>query len=88
MSWRMDETYIKVRGQWKYLYRTVDHDGHPGWHRDDAHDQERTARQAQSPSFVRSTPVLLAGLLIVGTLRGSLNLSRYCDRTLCRHRAE
>jgi len=27
MSWRMDETYIKVRGQWKYLYRAVDHDG-------------------------------------------------------------
>ncbi|MFV8907192.1 IS6 family transposase, partial [Serratia fonticola] len=22
--WRMDETYIKVRGQWKYLYRTID----------------------------------------------------------------
>jgi transposase-like protein len=21
-SWRMDETYIKVKGQWKYLYRT------------------------------------------------------------------
>src|ERR1700692_3877535 len=20
-SWRMDETYIKVKGQWKYLYR-------------------------------------------------------------------
>ncbi|PRX84435.1 DDE-type integrase/transposase/recombinase, partial [Paraburkholderia sp. BL25I1N1] len=20
-SWRMDETYVKVRGQWKYLYR-------------------------------------------------------------------
>jgi transposase-like protein len=20
-SWRMDETYIKVRGQWVYLYR-------------------------------------------------------------------
>jgi transposase-like protein len=26
-SWRMDETYIKVHGQWKYLYRTVDHEG-------------------------------------------------------------
>ena len=23
-SWRMDETYIKVGGQWKYLYRAVD----------------------------------------------------------------
>ncbi len=26
-SWRMDETYIKVAGQWKYLYRAVDKDG-------------------------------------------------------------
>src|ERR671918_676608 len=23
-SWRMDETYSKVKGQWYYLYRTVD----------------------------------------------------------------
>lgn len=22
--WRMDETYIKVKGQWKYLFRVVD----------------------------------------------------------------
>lgn len=22
--WRMDETYIKVKGQWKYMYRAVD----------------------------------------------------------------
>jgi transposase-like protein len=27
VSWRMDETYIKVAGQWKYLYRAVDRDG-------------------------------------------------------------
>jgi transposase-like protein len=26
-SWRMDETYIKVHGQWKYLYRAVARDG-------------------------------------------------------------
>jgi transposase-like protein len=26
-SWRMDETYIKVGSQWKYLYRTVDRCG-------------------------------------------------------------
>jgi putative transposase len=24
ISWRMDETYIKVKGQWRYLYRAVD----------------------------------------------------------------
>ena len=26
-SWRMDETYIRVRGEWKYLYRAVDKAG-------------------------------------------------------------
>ena len=26
-SWRMDETYIKVGGEWKYLYRAVDKEG-------------------------------------------------------------
>jgi transposase-like protein len=26
-SWRVDETYIRVRGQWKYLYRAVDKHG-------------------------------------------------------------
>jgi transposase-like protein len=23
-SWKVDETYIKVKGKWKYFYRTVD----------------------------------------------------------------
>ena len=26
-SWRVDETYVKVKGQWKYLYRAVDKEG-------------------------------------------------------------
>ncbi|MBM4254537.1 MAG: IS6 family transposase [Deltaproteobacteria bacterium] len=27
-SWRMDETYVRIKGQWKYLYRAVDKEGH------------------------------------------------------------
>ena len=27
ISWRMDETCIKVKGQWVYLYRAVDKEG-------------------------------------------------------------
>ena len=26
-SWRMDETYIKVKGDWKYIYRAADKQG-------------------------------------------------------------
>lgn len=26
-SWRLDETYVKVRGQWAYLYRALDKHG-------------------------------------------------------------
>lgn len=26
-SWRMDETYIKVKGEWMFLYRAVDREG-------------------------------------------------------------
>ena len=27
-SWRVDETYVKVKGKWAYLYRTIDNRGH------------------------------------------------------------
>jgi putative transposase len=40
-SWRIDETFVKVCSQWKYLYRAVDRNGHTvhfllGAHRDEA----------------------------------------------------
>src|SRR6202142_4145482 len=32
-SWRVDETYVRVKGRWMYLYRAVDSRGHgPGRH--------------------------------------------------------
>ena len=26
-SWRLDETYVRIKGEWKYLYRAVDKTG-------------------------------------------------------------
>jgi putative transposase len=28
LSWHLDETYIKVKGEWRYLYQSIDKDGH------------------------------------------------------------
>jgi len=44
VSWRMDETYIKVKGQWYYLYRAVDKRAlQDRWRNDQARDRsERT----------------------------------------------
>jgi transposase-like protein len=44
-SWRMDETYVKVRGQWKYLYRAVDKDGNAVDFRLRAHRDKAAARR-------------------------------------------
>ena len=27
-KWRIDETYIKIKGKWSYLYRAIDAEGH------------------------------------------------------------
>jgi len=27
-AWHLDETYIKVKGEWRYLYRAIDSNGH------------------------------------------------------------
>src|SRR5918992_1385234 len=42
-SWRMDETYIRVKGQWCYLYRAVDKSGQTIDFLLTAHRDERAA---------------------------------------------
>src|SRR5699024_12734863 len=27
-KWRIDETYIKIKGKWSYVYRAIDTEGH------------------------------------------------------------
>lgn len=44
-SWRMDETYIKVNGQWKYLYRAVDRAGQSVDFLLTAHRDKKAARR-------------------------------------------
>jgi putative transposase len=44
-SWRMDETYIKARGRWRYLYRAVDRDGETVDFLLTAHRDEAAARR-------------------------------------------
>ena len=43
--WRMDETYIKVKGQWKYLYRAVDKEGQTIDFLLTAHRDQKAARR-------------------------------------------
>jgi transposase, IS6 family len=49
-SYRVDETYIKVKGEWKYLYRAVDSEGNTIDFllraKRDAHAAERFFRKA------------------------------------------
>ncbi len=44
-SWRMDETYIRVKGQWCYLYRAVDKSGQTIDFLLTAHRDERAAQR-------------------------------------------
>jgi putative transposase len=44
-NWRMDETYIRVKGEWRYLYRAVDKDGNTTDFPLRAHTDKTTARR-------------------------------------------
>jgi transposase-like protein len=55
-SWRMDETYIKVRGHWKYLYRAVDRGGDTVDFLLTARRDEAAARRFLAQSFSMANP--------------------------------
>ncbi|MDH6147492.1 transposase-like protein [Paraburkholderia sp. WSM4179] len=44
-SWRVDETYVKVKGNWKYLYRAVDKAGNTADFLLRAHRDKAAARR-------------------------------------------
>lgn len=61
-SWRVDETYIEVKGEWKYLYRAVDSQGNTLDFilsaKPDARAAERFVRKAVNASPNQEPPVI------------------------------
>jgi transposase-like protein len=53
-SWRMDETYIRVKGEWRYLYRAVDKDGNTIDFLLRAHRDKAAARRYFEKSIARN----------------------------------
>jgi len=73
----VDETYVKVAGEWKYLYRAVDRLGHTD--RDHAHDQEGAAPLPPRCRRVRRRPLLQLDNPL-SDARLPTSRPAYCDR--------
>src|SRR5699024_5587004 len=52
-KWRIDETYIKIKGKWSYLYRAIDAEGHTL----DIWSEKRSVKPEPMPPFISSTPL-------------------------------
>lgn len=56
-SWRVDETYIKVKGNWTYLYRAVDSSGYTIdfmlSKKRDKKQQENSLKKLSNPYIIR-----------------------------------
>jgi hypothetical protein len=59
-SWRVDETYLKVRGRWVYLYRAVGQDrqyrGFPSWSEAECSGGQGVLLQGLSHARARPLP--------------------------------
>ncbi|MFT4510237.1 IS6 family transposase [Caballeronia sp. 15711] len=53
-SWRMDETYIGVKGEWRYLYLAVDRDGNTIYFLLSAHRDKEAARRYFDKSIAQN----------------------------------
>ena len=65
-SWRLDETYVKVRGEWCYLYRAVDRNGQTldfmlSEHRDEAAALRFLAQAISSNGLPRACAIDKSG---------------------------
>jgi transposase-like protein len=75
-SWRCDETYMKVKGRWTYLYRAVDKQG---WN-EEGHDTPRVITlDAYAASHQASTELKSAGII---SHRVGIRSSKYLNNVV------
>jgi transposase-like protein len=91
-SWRVDETYIRVKGKWAYLYRAVDSRGASidfllSAHRDAAAAKRFFQRALQTPSHPRPRVINVDGNpsypKVVAELKQERRLGRRCRCRTC-----
>ncbi|ASM74368.1 DDE domain protein (plasmid) [Pseudosulfitobacter pseudonitzschiae] len=65
-SWRLDETYVKVRGEWCYLYRAVDRKGQTLDFMLSEHRDEAAAQTISSNGLPRACAIDKSGANTTG----------------------
>jgi transposase-like protein len=89
-SWRVDETYIRVKGEWKYLYRAVDYQGNTvdfllSEHRDIARDIAAAKSFFEKAIESQGTPdkIILDGYAATHTAVRELKQSQILPTNVC-----
>jgi transposase-like protein len=84
-SWRVDETYVKIRGKWCYLYRAVNRAGRTVDFRLSSHRDVAAAkaffRKAIKGQVCASKTITLDGYAASHRAVRELKATAYCPRT-------